>query len=241
MKQRVVCLMSVILLLTACGVNMAGVRGSGNVAREERQVHSVRAVTLATLGDLTIELGEAEALTIEAEDNLLPYLETEMPNGMLIIRNRPGANLQPTEPIHYYLTVKNLEKLSITSSGNITAPALQANTFTASVSSSGNLHLAGLDANQIRVRISSSGNVVIDGGQIGAQEITLNSSGQYEAGDVRSETAVADLTSNGDATIWVTDTLDASLSSSGNVNYYGSPAVTQSVSSSGKVVSLGNK
>jgi hypothetical protein len=57
-----------------------GVRGSGNVVEETREVSGVSGVELATLGTLHVEIGESESLRIEAEDNLLEYIETDVRN-----------------------------------------------------------------------------------------------------------------------------------------------------------------
>jgi hypothetical protein len=240
-KQLILLLLIAILALSACAGNMESVRGSGTVAREDRPVAGIRGVTLATLGDMTIELGKQESLTIEAEDNLLPYLETDVRGGILTIRSAAGKSLMPTKPVRYHLTVNNLEALETTSSGNIEAPAIQTNRFSASISSSGDLHLAGIAADRLEVEISSSGDLIIDTGAVTEQEINLSSSGDYEGSGVRCQTANVRLTSSGQATIWVTDSLDVNLSSSGNLNYYGRPEIDERTSSSGKVVSLGNK
>jgi hypothetical protein len=240
-KRLILILLVTVLTLSACTLNMESVRGSGTIASEDRAVEDIRGVALATLGDMTIELGEQESLTIEAEDNLLPYLETEVRGGILTIRNTAGKSLLPTKPVRYYLTVNSLETLETTSSGNIEAPAIQTDRFTATISSSGDLHLAGIVADRLEVEISSSGDLTIDTGEVAEQEITLSSSGDYEGSGVRCQTANARLTSSGQATIWVTDSLDGNLSSSGNLNYYGRPEINETTSSSGKVISLGNK
>lgn len=244
MKKQLVSTVTVILLMiSACRFvgDMENVRGSGTTAREERAVQNVRGVTLATLGDLTIELGDEEALVIEAEDNLLPHLETDVRGGTLTIRSEPGVNLMPREPVRYYLTVKSLESLSVTSSGNIVAPALTAGTFKVESSSSGDIQVAGLDAERVDVEISSSGDVAIDSGHVERQEVKIHSSGIYMADDVQCERATVELTSSGNANIWATDSIDASLSSSGELRYYGDAEVKQSTTSSGKVVSLGDR
>ena len=77
------------------------VRGSGRVVQEERPVSNVNAVRLATFGDLTIELGEEEELRIEAEENLIPYFETRVQNGTLIISQRPNLRLVSYKPVNF--------------------------------------------------------------------------------------------------------------------------------------------
>ena len=53
------------LVIMACGIgNARTVRGSGNVVEESRAVSGVTGVELATLGNLTIELGDAVSFRI---------------------------------------------------------------------------------------------------------------------------------------------------------------------------------
>jgi hypothetical protein len=241
MSRKIVFVVVSALLLAACSANTSEIFGSGKVITEERSLEGVRRVTLATLGDLTVELGEPASITIEAEDNLLPALETNVRAGTLTIRNKLGANLHPTEPVRYHLIVPSLEALSLTSSGNAEAPALQAKGFSLRTTSSGNIYLAGLDADTLSVDMTSGGNVEIAEGRVTEQTAELKSSGAYEAGNLRSDRARITVRSGGSATVWAGDTLRVTLSSSGNVRYYGHPMVTQSVSSSGGLVALGDK
>ena len=229
-------------LAGACSIQgFQNVVGSGKIVSEDRTVSGVQGVALGVPGDLAIELGDQETLQVEAEDNLLPYIETSVRNGRLEIRTRPNTNFRPTQPLHFRLVVKGLDTIEDSSLGNITVPQLKANRFTVKISSGGSINLAGLDASTLDAQLSSLGNLVIGAGQVGQQTITISSSGAYQAGELRSQTAVVRISSLGSATLWVTDRLEAHLSSSGNVNYYGSPKVTQETSSLGKVVSLGTK
>jgi hypothetical protein len=217
------------------------VQGSGNLGTEDRPVAGINGVALGTLGDLTIELGDQESLRVEGDDNLLQYLRTTMHGGVLTIDQDPTVDLAPKKPIHYYLVVKSLESLALSSPGSITAPALTAKHFVVELSSTGDIGLAGLQAESLDVRISSTGNITVDTGQVGTQNVSLSSSGDYDAGDVRSASATVDLSSSGNATVWVTDRLKADLSSSGNVRYYGGPTVNVDTSSSGDAQALGAK
>jgi len=138
------------------------------------------------------------------------------------------------------LTVRSLDSVDVSNTGNVTAPALKAGHFAVNVSSSGDVDLACLEADSLEVRLASNGNLRIGGGQVGTQDIRLSSSGDY-GGDVRSASATVELTSSSNATIWTTDRLQARLSSSGNLKYYGSPEITVNKFSSGEAEGLGNK
>lgn len=73
----------VVLSVLACrsGTGLTRtVRGSGHVVERDRVVSGFSGVELATIGALHIEAGERKALRIEAEDNLLSYIETVVPS-----------------------------------------------------------------------------------------------------------------------------------------------------------------
>jgi hypothetical protein len=256
--------MASILILGCAGVEIAGfgggIRGSGNVVEEARPVSGVTAVSLATLGDLTIELGDTESFRIEAEDNLLEYIETDVRNGELSIRLRPNTMVNPSVPVRYYLTVSGLDEISISSSGDVFAPDLEAERFSINLSSSGDLQMGDLQTQVLDVKISSSGDVnmgqlsadtldvnlsssgdlTIAGGDVTSQDVNLSSSGDYTARDLKSQRATVNLSSSGAATIWVEETLEARVNSSGDLYYRGNPTVDARTNSSGDVVRIGD-
>ena len=243
MKKTYLPILCAVFLLFACTLEVGknDVIGSGAAAAEERKIADVTAVELNLPGNLTIALGDAEALFIDSEDNLLPYIETRVRNGTLEINSSTGTNLRPTLPLSFQLTVKSLKALTVNSSGDITAPYVEADAFTITSNSSGYILLAGLNADRLTIVLNSSGAVTVSGGQVEDQTITINSSGKYSAESVLTTDAEVLINSSGKAILWVTGSLKAELNSSGNVDYYGAPTVTESNRSSGRLVSLGEK
>jgi hypothetical protein len=256
-----------ILALSALACQLGGIptsrrttiSGSGDTVEETRTVSGFSGVELATPGTLTILVGEKEELRIEAEDNLIPYIETGVRSGRLTIETREGVNLRNTQPLKYYLTAKDLDTIVISSSGDIEAPDLEAEHFSVAIRSSGNLDMGDLEADALTVKLSSSGdmrmrilnadtlkveinssgNLSIAGGEVQRQDITVNSSGDYAAQDLKSAEAEVRLRSNGSATIWVRDHLKTRLSSSGDLRFFGNPTVDAMATSSGDVVRMG--
>jgi hypothetical protein len=259
--------MLIVLFVTvqmSCVIEDAGawrdrVRGSGDIERETRRVRGITGVELATIGTLRIEIGNEEKLIIEAEDNLLEYIETDVRRGVLKIDNDEDVSLEPRRRIRYYLTVKELEELAVSSSGDIIAPDLEADRFDISVSSSGDIdmgtlecedleirisssgdvHIEELRAETIEVGISSSGEIEIDDGSVEEQEISISSSGEYLAKHLDSERARVRVSSSGDAHVRVSEFLDARTSSSGDINYYGDPRLRSRETSSGDIHRVG--
>jgi hypothetical protein len=238
--------------------NYRTVRGSGTLATEDRPVDDIDAVKLATIGTLHIKIGDEESLEIEAEENLLRYIDTDVHGGELTIDTR-RVNLRTRRPVNYYLTVRHLESIKISSSGDIEAPDLAADRFSIHISSSGSLDMGDLNAERVRIKISSSGdvslgelhartldvgisssgNIRIREGEVEFQDISISSSGDYRAEDLESREAEVRISSSGNAIVRVSDYLDASTSSSGDVRYIGDPELHFSETSSGDVRRIG--
>ena len=247
MKTRIgLVILLAVSVLSACSVLPGGlspVRGSGRVVSEEREVSGFSGVMLGTIGEMTITLGDRDSLRIEADDNVLPYLESRVQGGELKIESKPRTNFSLPLKVHYYVTVKKLDSIYVGSVGSITveSPDLDATRFSITVASVGRVNLAGLRAETLNVDISSVGDVEIMTGEVTAQKIDISSVGSYKAGNLRSKSATVDVSSVGNVTLWVDETLDVKITSVGSVQYYGRPRVTSNVTSVGKLVSLGEK
>jgi hypothetical protein len=220
-------------------MNLHMVRGSGRVVEEKRQVSGFTGVNLAGIGTLYIELGAGEELRIEAEDNLMRYFETEVRNGMLRIKHQDRVNLRPQKPVSFYLTVKELDTIGVSGSGEIEAPGLSAKRLSVSVSGSGDVEMGDLAADALEAKISGSGSVDIAGGNVEKQDVTISGSGKYEARDMESARARVRVTGSGEVTIRVRDHLQANIIGSGDVRYVGSPTVDKTVIGSGAVEEIG--
>jgi hypothetical protein len=251
-------LAAVMLLTSACGLGT--MIGSGNVITQNRGVSGFDKVVLNGTGEIILTQGDAEALTIEAEDNLMPYLETVVRNGTLEIgfRNHEFPNFLPTRPIRYNLTMKDVRGLTVSESGSIDARSLNTDQLAVEVHGSGNFDAGSLTAGELTTRIDGSGNVAVqtltaDGltsilsgsgsailaGNVKQQSLTISGSGKYEAGQLNSQTATIAIDGAGTGVVQVAQAMDVQISGSGSVGYYGSSRVTSSISGSGSVRQLG--
>jgi len=230
-------------------------RGSGNVISENRSVSEFNKVNKSGRGNLIIELGDEEALRVEAEDNLIEYVETRVSNCTLEISIRADIDMEPTEEIRYYLTVKSLEAISVSGFGEVSIPAMEADRFSVNISSFGGLMIGNLETEslfvdinsfggvdikdlnteQLSVDISGTGNLIIHGGRVSKQDVNISSLGDYEASELASDEAEVYISSLGSATLKVRDHLKAEISGKGEVHYYGNPVVDANVSGPGEV------
>jgi hypothetical protein len=135
-------LLAILFLLAGCG-GLRTVRGTGDMASEDREVGDFSAVDLAGIGNVLVEFGDKAALRIEAEENLLPYLESKVEGDTLNLGIREGVNIFPTQGIFYYLTVSDLEEITVSGLGNVDVPRLEGTNTAITVSGGGDINIEG--------------------------------------------------------------------------------------------------
>lgn len=200
-----------ILALTSCSI----VTTPGQTRTEPRTVSGFSKVELAGSGDVTIDQTGSESLTIEAGDKVLPNLTSDVDGDTLVLGTKRGAVLPPGSRISYHLTVKDLTGLTVSGSGEVTAPKITADALSCDISGSGTITI---------------------GGAVPDQQLTISGSGSYEAGDLAGTTLRADISGSGHAVVNVTNTIDVTISGSGSLTYTGDPTVQKDISGSGTVV-----
>ncbi len=226
-------------------VNLAGrsvIQGSGNIASEERAVSDFNRVSLTGVGKMIITQGEEESLTLETDDNLLRYVKTEVQSGTLIIGFTDEAkkkSIRPTKSIRFNLNLREMARLEVSGAGDINAASLEAYHLEIIASGGADIQIGELTAEELVVRVSGAGRFSL-AGQVAEQNILISGAGHYRAAKLESRRAVVEVNGAGNATVWVTDSLDVQISGVGNVEYYGSPSVNQRISGVGRLTGLGN-
>ena len=202
------------------------------MSTERRDVDDFTEVELRGSGTVTIEVTGTESLTIQAEDNLMPLLSSEVDEGRLVL----GATepISPTEEIVYTVTVADLGGVFVGGSGGLTASGVDSPTLEISVSGSGSVSMQDLAADELVVTMSGSGEVEV-AGTVDHLELTISGSGAYLGEGLTSTTGVVEVSGSGDAVVNVTENLEAVVSGSGSIEYLGDPTVDSSVSGSGDI------
>jgi hypothetical protein len=191
-----------------------GKDGSGSLTEESRNVGGFHEVELNGIGKLLIEQTGSESLTVEAEEDVIPNLRTEVVDDRLILGPKPGTTVRTTEPITYRLTLEDLDALEVSGSGGAEAE--------------------GIDTDRLAVTVGGSGSVKI-GGQADEQEVHVSGNGDYRAGNLVSKEAKINVSGAGSAIVGASEMLDAKVSGAGSVEYVGNPKVEQDISGAGRV------
>jgi hypothetical protein len=192
---------------------IVGVQGSGNVITETRDVSGFSEIAVGGSGVVRVEVTGTDSMTIEAEDNIMPLLETDVTNGRLVLDT--SRSISPTVDIVYTITAATLEGLEVSGSAEVDA--------------------TGIDATDFSVDISGSGDVAAVGTLDGALSLSISGSGAFDGESLTSPQGTVDISGSGNAVVNVSETLDVSVSGSGNVEYLGSPDVDEDISGSGNI------
>jgi hypothetical protein len=219
-----------VLALTTMACELSGIlvennigtaeRGSGNVVEETRPVSGVTGVDLATIGTVIIQVGDNESLRIEAEDNLMKYFETDLRGGTLRISTTPlTVNLRPTKPVHFLLTVKDLERVSISGSGDIQVPDLETNEFRVDIGGSGDVSMGNLNADRLEIYIGGSGNVNTDLVKVSTFRVEINGSGDINLIELDAVDLSLDVNGSGNLRIDDGTVVDQEIDVNGSGNF----------------------
>jgi putative autotransporter adhesin-like protein len=218
------------------------VRGSGHVVTETRPVQDVALVSISYPAEVIIRQGEAESLTIEAEDNVGPDITTNVVAGRLTIERKQGApvHVLNSRPVRITLVVKGLDELDFESAGSVRLEGLTADHLTVRMDGAGGLKLSQLQVKTLDVVVNGVGNFEADG-SADALTLRMDGLGSFNAGDLHVKTANVNLDGLGNVTLWVDDDLTADMNGLGNLSYYGGAVLHKSGDGLGNVQSLGGK
>ncbi len=201
-------------LFAGCSLNWSGVRGSGIFKTESREVPTFSSIAFKSVGKLKIQQNGKESLTISAEDNILPILESRVSDQTLYISNANESSINPTKPIEFVVEVKSLENLNIDGVGSIEAKGIQGKRLSVSLDGVGSVAIAG---------------------NIDVLELNLDGVGSFNGEELKAKQANVRNKGVGSAVVNVSDRLDATVSGIGSIEYIGSPQVKESVKGMGKI------
>jgi hypothetical protein len=171
---------------------------------------------------------------VQAQENLLQHLKTEVSNGVLRIYFATQISyadnlvVRVSAPVFDALglggsgsiLVKNMLKadklkLSIGGSGDINADQLEVGALWTEISGSGSIKVGG-KANELKAEVAGSGDIQADKLNSNTSNVSVSGSGSIDCGSVQQQ-------------------LDASVSGSGDIRYSGTPKTNVDISGSGSV------
>lgn len=228
-RKLVLALLSFPLLLSSC-IFSPTIKGNGNVVTQEREVDLFDEIKASRGINLYLTQGESTSLVIEADENLLEVIETEVAGDELIIRST--ANVKNAKSYKVFVTAPEFEVIKGLAGCNIFSETeLSANELELRASAGSNFNLE-INAQTVDVSASAGSNMKLKG--LAEDFYGKASSGSnIKAEDLKTKNAEAKVSSG--ANIWITanNRLEAGANSGGNIFYAGEPTDTEVHKSSG--------
>ncbi|MDX9772567.1 MAG: head GIN domain-containing protein [Bacteroidales bacterium] len=258
MKTRTIATITVIAALTSCTVFIDCIEGNGDIKTESRAAVPFTAIANETSFHVVYIQGDEYTVTVEAESNLLPFIETEIKNGALGIKTNSDIHClrYTTQPV-ITITAPSVSEIVSSGSGDIVAAALDGEEVRLVTSGSGDITAGTIAGSEVSIVISGSGNIMTDDiscttmeailsgsgnltmtGEAVSSRYVVSGSGSIFSRELVAEEAVVNMTGSGSVYTAVTDHLTAVISSSGNIYLQGDPSVNLTRTGSGRVIYL---
>ncbi|MBC7904620.1 MAG: DUF2807 domain-containing protein [Gemmatimonadaceae bacterium] len=229
MKQLLFVLIAA-MLFSSCDVVMQHnerVKGNGNLAKTTRSINGFTGIDNRGSIDVVISQGDFK-IEVEAEENLMEYIETEVRNGVLEVSFQDNINISTHQDVVVYVTAPTLNSVTTNGSGDIKTEGKikSSEPVTVYVSGSGNINVD-LNAPSVKTEIHGSGNITI-AGETKDLESDVHGSGDIRAYELKAENVKSGVHGSGNTDVFASVSIDASISGSGNVKYKGSPKTVNS-------------
>lgn len=237
MKQSLL-FASLLLALSSCDFvarHHDSVQGNENVVRNSRDVKDFHGINTRSSINIVVTQGEKYKVELEAEENVMDYIETRVEDGVLVVTFRNNTSIETHEEVTAYVTAPSFDKFVINGSGNITGEGTFKSTdeVETSVQASGNIKLS-LDCPSLKALVQGSGDINL-GGKTRDVRCTIQGSGNLNASEFKAENVIAEVQGSGNANVYASVKVEAKIQGSGNVTYAGNPQVSSSIQGSGTV------
>jgi hypothetical protein len=223
-------LLFTIFTLASCDLTT----GSGNIVTENRKTGSFDAISVGGSFEVEIKTGDVISVVVEADDNIMEYIETKVSGNILKINTEDLHNYSDVH-MKIYITMPSLSSIKASGSAEVVADNILTNTSKITFKASGSSSIkANVDAPEIETDASGSATIILTG-KTKTHKAEASSSADIRAFGLLSENTTANVSSSANIEVHASVTLNARASSSGSIEYKGAATVTKSESSSGSV------
>lgn len=227
--------------VTAFAQPVQNVKGNGHLKKEVRTVDPFTSISSSGAFDVIISYGNSDKITLQTDENLLPYIETTVEDGKLSIKTKNKINIRSASRMVVSVSMKRITGLYQSGSGDISGEGAFTNNSETEIklSGSGNIKLAFDSFQDLDISLSGSGNIHLTGGKTGTISTRLSGSGNIDCSNIISEKVVAAISGSGNVKVNASESIEAKIAGSGNVFYKGSATnIKTKISGSGRLVKI---
>lgn len=188
--------LAAIMMSSVCAqAQILGVRGSGNVITEDRQVGDFTVIEVVGSADVVIRQGDETRVQVNADKNLLEFITTKVRNGTLVVGGE--GRVRNYKKFEVHVTIARLDRVKIMGSGDVRSEGtLSGSDLEIAIYGSGDVNMQ-LDHKSLTTNINGSGDINVSG-IAGSLAVSVMGSGDFMASDLRLEKCTLKLMGSGD-------------------------------------------
>ncbi len=206
-------LLALVLAFSGCHFQMHdSISGSGVRQTQKREVASFTSIATEGAFEIDVVCQKPQSIEVEADDNLLPLITTEVSNNVLHIRSNRSFSVN--NPIKVTIAVPHLEGISSGGAGKIDIAGLKNDKF----------------------EIDSNGATTIKvAGETKLINIDSNGAGKIDAHKLRATRGVVEAKGVVRVDVNVAGQLEVTVSGPSHVTYQGDPVLTRTINGPGSI------
>ncbi|MGY0427280.1 MAG: head GIN domain-containing protein, partial [Polaribacter sp.] len=202
--------------------NSKKIKGNGKIVTINRTTADYDGVSIGGSFDVVLVKGKEGNITIQGEENIIPYLETKVSGNTLKIKYKKNTNIRTTKKLTITVTFMDIKSVALGGSGNISSKGLIKNeSLKVSLGGSGNITLK-VNTNTIKASIGGSGNIHLNGTAHNLK-CSIAGSGSIRAFGLQTDEIKATIAGSGSIKTTVKTKIKANIVGSGNLYYKGNP------------------
>ena len=229
--------LAVALVVTAAGCNfsfnLSGpvVRGSGVTKEEKREVSEFHGLEVSGSIEAEVTIGDVPSVTLRFDDNLLPLVVTEVNDGKLVVRYKPGSSIVTTSPQKLIVVARGLDSLAAKGASRLTAEVGESKSLKLEVAGAAIAKVAGLSVEEVDAQVSGASRLTLSGT---AKSATIHAEGasNFQGDAATFEFAKVQFSGASRGEVKATRSIDADLSGASSLKIMGEPKA-RAIKSSG--------
>lgn len=221
-------------LLALFGGSGSQVNGSGNVIDAAREVTGFDRLIVQGPIDVRIQAADSDRVSVHADDNIAPLIETTLQGNALVIGLRQGASFRTRSRIYVKVQARAVHGIVLRGSSEVRADRIDADVFDATIQGAGDIRIESVLANAVAVSIAGSGDFRA-AGEATSFGVVIDGAGDVYADKLQAKQVAVRIRGSGDARVHARDELKVVIDGSGDVRYRGTPKVSRRISGSGSV------
>lgn len=210
--------------------------GSGNPKSEIRKIASFESIDVGLAFQVTLTQGKSQRVSIEADDNILPYIVTEVKNKKLYIKMSGNRGFDSKCPMKIDITIPAIREIEASGASSISSESLwKSQEMELDISAASKLTLR-IDVTSLKLELAGASKVDLSG-SAGVLKAEVSAAAKLNAENLNVRKADIEVAGAANAEITVTEEIEYEANGASKLTFKGSPRVLKAEVSTAASVS----